>query len=251
MDKGRRLRGSRFEVPSFKPQPQTFKGSMNTSLARGSFRRGLRDTIPLVPPIAVFGVALGALAVQAGLSPSLTLLSSAIVLSGSAQVAMVGLLSQGVIPVLIATTGLGLRHLPMSATLSDLVGHAPWWRRLHLGWILVDETFGLTLNAEQRGEPDLVAFKTAADITLYSTWLISTAAGAWLGTEIDPSRWGMDVVFSLVFLALAASAIRTRGQWITAGLAGLTAPLAVMWLPEAWQVTVAALVAAAIGSRVR
>jgi predicted branched-subunit amino acid permease len=224
---------------------------MNTSFARSSFRRGLRDAIPLVPPIAVFGVAFGALAVQAGLSSWLALLSSAIVLFGSAQVAMVGLLSQGVIPVLIATTGLGLRHLPMSATLSDLVGQAPWWRRLHLGWILVDETFGLTLNAEQRGEPDLVAFKTAADLTLYSTWLASIATGAWLGAEIDPAGWGMDVVFSLVFLALAASPIRTRGQWITAGLAVLTAVLAVMWLPEAWQVTVAALVAAAIGSRIR
>lgn len=196
-------------------------------------------------------MAFGALAVQAGLSPWLALLSSAIVLSGSAQVAMVGLLSGGPAPVLIATTGLGLRHLPMSATLSDLVGHAPWWRRLHLAGVLVDETFGLTVNASLRGEPDLVAFKTAADLTLYSTWLASTAVGAWLVSGIDPARWGIDVIFPLVFLSLAAAAIRNRRQWITAGLAVISAVATVLWLPPAWQATVAALVAAAIGSRAR
>jgi predicted branched-subunit amino acid permease len=199
----------------------------------------------------VFGVAFGALAVQAGLSAWLTLLSSVIVLSGSAQVAMVGLLASGAVPVLIATAGLGLRHLPMSATLSELVGHAPWWRRLLLGWVLVDETFGLTVIAGRRGEPDLVAFKTGADVTLYSTWLTTTALGAFYGSRIDPAQWGMDVIFPLVFLALAATAIRNRRQGITAGLAILAAAVAVMWLPPAWQVTVAALVAAAIGSRFR
>jgi predicted branched-subunit amino acid permease len=194
-------------------------------------------------------MAFGALAVQAGLPPWLALLSSAIVLSGSAQVAMVGLLSGGAAPVLIATTGLGLRHLPMSATLSELIGHAPWWRRLQMAWVLVDETFGLTVNASQRGEPDLVAYKTAADLTLYATWLASTAVGAWLISGIDPARWGLDVVFPLVFLGLAAPAIRNRRQWITACIAVGSSIATVLWLPPAWQVTSAALVAAAIGSR--
>ncbi|HEY7565182.1 MAG TPA: AzlC family ABC transporter permease [Acidimicrobiia bacterium] len=202
-----------------------------------------------MPPLVVFGVAFGALAVQAGLSPWLTLLSSVIVLSGSAQVAMVGLLPAGPGAVLLATAGLGLRHVPMSAALSEMVGKAPWWRRLHLAWVLVDESFGLTLNASRRGEPDLVAYKTAADLTLYSTWLVTTAIGAWLGTSLDPNRLGMDVIFPLVFLALAAPLVHGRRQWITVGVAALAAVAAIVWLPPAWQVTGAALVGAAIGSR--
>jgi predicted branched-subunit amino acid permease len=197
----------------------------------------------------VFGVAFGALAVEAGLSPWLTLLCSVIVVSGSAQVAMVGLLPAGPGAVLLATTGLGVRHLPMSATLSELVAKAPWWRRLHLAFVLVDESFGLTLNASRRGEPDLVAFKSAADLTLYGNWLLSTAVGAWLGTNLDPARLGMEVIFPLVFLALAAALVRGRRQWITAGLATVAAVAAVITLPPAWQVTGAAVAAAAIGSR--
>lgn len=216
-----------------------------------SFRRGLRDTFPLVPPIAVFGAVFGALAVQAGLSPWLTMLTSLIVLSGAAQVAMVGLLASGAVPVLLATTGLALRHLPMSAALSGLIGNAPTLRRVQLAWVLVDETFGLTINAARDPSVDLVSFKSAADLTLYTTWLASTAVGAFLGADVDTSRLGIQVVFPLVFLGLAAPLLRNRRQWMTAGFASLASIAAVVVLPSEWRVTAAAIVAAVLGSRIK
>lgn len=215
-----------------------------------SFRRGLRDTVPLIPPLAVFGAVFGALAVQAGLSPGLTLLSSLIVLSGSAQVAMVGLLASGAAPVLLATTGLALRHLPMSAALSGLIGDAPLHRRVHLAWVLVDETFGLTINASRDPSVDLVSFKSGADLVLYVTWLTSTAVGAFLGADVDTSRLGIEVIFPLMFLGLAAPLLRNRRRWLTAGLAVISAVSAVLVVPSEWRVTAAAVVAAVIGSKV-
>jgi len=214
-----------------------------------SFRRGLRDTLPLAPPIAVFGVVFGALAIQAGLTPWLAFLCSLLVVSGSAQMAMVGLIGSGAGPVLLATTGLALRHLPMSATLSEMIGDTPLLRRLQLSWVLVDESYGLTVNAATRGEPDLVAFKTASDLTLYSTWLLSTVAGALLGAQLDTVAVDLGIVFPLVFLGLAASVVRTRTQWITAGLSVVAAVVAVSVLPVAWQISGAAIAAAAVGSR--
>ena len=216
-----------------------------------SFRRGLRDTLPLVPPIAVFGAVFGALAVQAGLSPWLTMLCSLIVVSGAAQVAMVGLLASGAGPVLLATTGLALRHLPMSAALSGLIGDAPTHRRVQLAWVLVDETFGLTVNAARDPSVDLVSFKSAADLITYTTWLSSTAVGAFLGADVDTSRLGIEIVFPLVFLGLAAPFLRNRRQWMTAGLALLAAVAAVVVLPSEWRVTAAAIVAAVLGSRIK
>jgi 4-azaleucine resistance transporter AzlC len=216
-----------------------------------SFRRGLRDTFPLVPPVAVFGAVFGALAVQAGLSPWLTMLSSLIVLSGAAQVAMAGLLASGAAPVLLATTGLALRHLPMSAALSGMIGDAPVHRRVQLAWVLVDESFGLTVNASRDPSVDLVSFKSAADLVLYVTWLTSTAVGAFLGADVNTSRLGIEVIFPLVFLGLAAPLLRNRRQWLTAGLAVIAAVLAVLVLPSEWRVTAAAIAAAVIGSRVK
>jgi predicted branched-subunit amino acid permease len=151
--------------------------------------------------------------------------------------------------VLLAVTGLALRHLPMSAALSGLIGDAPWYRRLHLAWVLVDESFGLTINASQDPSIDIVSYKTATDMTLVTTWLISTAIGANFGTDLDASRYGAEVIFPLVFLGLAAHLAHGRGKWVTAGLAAVAAVLGVVLLPAAWRVTGAALVAALIGSR--
>lgn len=216
-----------------------------------SFRRGLRDTFALIPPIAVFGAVFGALAVQAGLTPWLTMLTSLIVVSGAAQVAIVGLLASGAAPVLLATTGLALRHLPMSAALSNLLGPAPTHHRIRLAWVLVDETFGLTVNVARDPSVDLVSFKSAADLVVYVTWLGASAVGAFFGADVDTSLMGIEVVFPLVFLGLAAPLLRLRHPWITAAFAVVAAVATVVLLSSEWRVTAAAIVAAVIGSRIK
>jgi 4-azaleucine resistance transporter AzlC len=211
----------------------------------------LRDFAALAVPIAAFGLVFGVLAVQAGLAPWLAVLSSVIVLSGAAQFAMVGLLAAGPGAVLVATTGLALRHIPMSATMARLFADAPLHRRLHLAFVLVDESFGLTIKAADGGEPDLVSYKTAIDIGLFSTWVTATALGTALGTEIDPSRWGLEVWLPLLFLGLAAPLVKSWRDMVTALASAAAAVGAVLVLPAAWRVTAAAVIGALIGSTLR
>jgi predicted branched-subunit amino acid permease len=199
----------------------------------------------------MFGVAFGVLAVQAGLAPWLAVVSSLVIVSGAAQFALVGLLAGGPGPVLVATTGLALRHLPMSAKLADLVGERSLGTRVRLAWVLTDETFGLTLRASQTEVPDLVAYKYATDVMLYSAWVAGTAAGVFVGREFDPAALGIDVLFALLFLGLAAPLIRTRRDWLVAGLAVVAALLATLVLPDAWQITGAATAAALVGTAIR
>jgi 4-azaleucine resistance transporter AzlC len=219
--------------------------------AISSFRRGLRDGLVLTIPILAFGAVFGVVVVQAGFSSWLAVLSSVVILSGSAQFAMAGLLPAGPGAVLVSAAGLALRHVPMSASLSRAIGSQPWWRRMWLAWVLVDESYGLTMRAWGQGETDPARYKTAVDIVLYSSWVSSTALGAFLGTRLDPERYGLEVLFPLMFLGLAAPLVRNRRDWITAGLAVVTTVIAVALLPPAWRVTGAALVASMIGSRLR
>ena len=212
-----------------------------------SFRRGLRDSALIFAAVGSFGLFYGVLAVEAGLSGPLTVFSSLIVVSGAAQFAMVGLLATGVAPVLIAATGLGLRHLPMSATLSRLIGPRPLLTRLRMAFILVDETFGLTVRAAAAGVTDLVAYKTAADLMLYSSWMIGTTLGVVLGSAIDPVAVGIDVLFGLLFLGLAVPFVRTRRDWIVAGTAVVATLIAVEAIPAAWRLTTGAAAAAFVG----
>ena len=220
-------------------------------MANPSFRQGIRDSIFILLAVGAFGVAFGVLAVEAGLSIWVTVLASVIIVSGAAQFALVGLLATGAAPVLVATTGLALRHIPMSAKLAQIIGPQPLRTRLRMAWVLTDETFGLTLRVSATGVEDVVAYKTAADLMLYSGWVVGTALGAAVGSAIDPEQAGIDVLFPLLFLGLAAPLVRARRDWIVATAAVVAALVATYVLPSAWQVTVAATTAALAGVFVR
>lgn len=212
-----------------------------------SFRQGARDSALIIIAVAVFGVAYGVLAVGAGFPFWLAALSSVLIVSGAAQFAMIGLLPAGPIPVLVAVTGLGLRHIPMSASLAGLIGPQPLLTRLRLAFVLVDETFGLTVRAANSGVPDLVAYKTAADTMLYSAFVIGTIIGAGFGAAIDPEAMGIDVLFALLFLGLAAPMVKGRRNWVVAAAAVVASIGAALFLPAAWQITAAAVGASAVG----
>ena len=149
---------------------------------------------------------------------------------------------------LIATTGLALRHIPMSAKLSELIGPRPRAVRMALAWVLSDETFGLSVAAAERGEPNLVAYKAVVDAQLLAGWILGTIAGVVVGDRVDPSAWGAEVFFALLFIGLAAPLIRNRTDGLIVLLAIGAAFLAAEVLPSAWQITVAAVVAAGIGT---
>ena len=111
-------------------------------------------------------------------------------MSGAAQFAWVSLAGAGAGPVLVAVSGLALRHIPMSARVAGLVGPRPRRVRLALAWVLVDETFGLTVAAARRGEPDLVAYKAAVDLLLFSGWVAGTAVGRGPRRAVRPGGLG-------------------------------------------------------------
>jgi predicted branched-subunit amino acid permease len=213
-----------------------------------SFRRGLRDGLPIFVAVGSLGVAFGILALEAGFPGWIAVLASVVVVSGAAQFTLVGLAGAGVAPILIATTGLALRHVPMSARLAALIGPRPRTTRLAMAWVLVDETFGLTLAAADRGEEDLVAYKAAADILLYGGWVSGTVIGVVVGNRVDPSAWGAEVFFALLFVSLAAPLLRNRWDLLVAMAAMGAAFAAAEWLPSAWQITAAAAAAAALGT---
>jgi 4-azaleucine resistance transporter AzlC len=212
-----------------------------------SFRQGARDSALIIIAVGVFGIAYGVLAVAAGFPTWLAALSSMLIVSGAAQFAMIGLLPAGPVPVLLAATGLGLRHIPMSASLAGLIGPQPLGTRLRLAFVLVDETFGLTVRAANAGVTDLVAYKTAADAMLYSAFVLGTIIGALFGAAIDPEAMGIDVLFALLFLGLAAPMVNGRRDWLMAAAAVLASIVAAAFLPPAWQITSAAVAAAAVG----
>ncbi len=215
---------------------------------RSSFLRGLRDAAPIFVAVGAFGMVFGLLAAQLGGPPWLPFAMSAIVISGAAQFAMVALWGAGTLPILIAVLGLSLRHLPMAVRLSDLIGERTLLTRLGLSYVLTDETFGLALAASERDDVDLVAYKAAADLMLWVSWIGGTLLGAGAGATIDPGAIGADVLFAVLFLSLGVPLIRSRRDAGVAVAAAVCALIAIPLLPDAWEITGAAFTAAAVGT---
>lgn len=215
---------------------------------RSSFLRGLRDAIPIFIAVGTFGIVFGVVGAQLGGPSWLPLAMSVIVISGAAQFAMVALWGAGLVPILIAVIGLSLRHLPMAARFSEVIGPRPLRVRLGLSYVLTDETFGLALAAVEDPDTDIVAYRTAVDVMLWTSWVGGTLLGAWAGTSVDPAAIGADVLFAVLFLSLAIPFIRSRRDLGVAVTAAVCALVAIPVLPEAWEVTGAAFAAAAVGT---
>lgn len=209
------------------------------------------DALVLVPPIFALGTAYGALAIDAGLSSWLTIVTSVIVVSTAAQFTAISLLTAGWLPVLVACTGLAVRHVPMSATLGAILKHESPGVRAALSWVLVDESYGLTLNRLRDGEIDPVSYKAAADLVLYGSWLAATVTGVLIGPRLSPDTIGTEAILPLLYVTLVAGLAKGQavGRVVIAALAATVAAVAI--LPSAWQVSVAALCGAIAGGRGR
>jgi predicted branched-subunit amino acid permease len=164
---------------------------------------GLRVTMPLALPIAAVGVSFGLLAAPLlGAIPSIVM--SGVVWSSTAQFAALTILASGGGTALAAGAGLlaNTRFLPMGFAIAPSMAGGPL-RRLLQGALLLDTSF--VIGHRGGGQFDIGAIVWAAPVQ-YVSWIAGTIAGVAGATAIgDPSRWGIDVLFS-GFLSQPAAA---------------------------------------------
>ena len=205
------------------------------------FFTGCRDELPLQFGCIPFGLLYGIAAINAGISPWLAQMGSAIVFAGASQLVIVQMLTAGAAALPIGTTSsvINLRHLLYSASVAPYVRHLsrPW--RLLLAYLLTDEAYavailryqktvvnGLEPAAEPSDPPSAQDYRhwyfLGCGFTLWFFWQISSAIGIFFGTTIPP-EWDIDFAVPLTFIALLALLMRQQGATTTAVVAGLAA----------------------------
>lgn len=184
--------------------------------------------VPVVLAIGVFGVIYGA-AANGVIGPIPTVISSLIVFSGAAQFSMVGLLASGAssIAVLAVVATLALRHLPLGALLrSRLNGGLA--ARMGRAWFLIDETAGLAIaSGASAGRTLLVAGALS-----YLAWVAGTVLGV-MGADLGNMESLAEIVFPVLFVALAALTARRRQDVIRAFVAGVSSLVLLAVWPSA------------------
>jgi 4-azaleucine resistance transporter AzlC len=158
----------------------------------------------------IFGLSFGVLAVSAGASVLQSCAMSLLIFTGASQMSAVSVIATGGSPasafggaVLLAgrnaVYGLAMAPVLRGGSLPSRLLGAQW---------VIDETTAV-VSAETDPATRRTAFWISGAI-LYACWNLGTLLGALLGSSINPSDFGLDVAFPVMFTAMVASHLRTK-----------------------------------------
>lgn len=212
-------------------------------------REGLRAGLPTGVASGLVAISYGVLA-RPVLGAVPTVVSSVVIFAGSAQFAMLAVLSAGggAAAAVLAGVLLNLRFVPMGLALAPWV-HGSRLRRAATGWIMIDASWAM---AARRGGRFDVPLMLGASLANYPAWVGGTLIGVVAGSDIgNPRSLGLDALFPAFFLALLLEEIHgSRRRSVVALAGGLTA-LALTPVAPAGIPVLAAGTAALLGLRGR
>ncbi|WP_038071104.1 AzlC family ABC transporter permease [Thermus scotoductus] len=183
-------------------------------------KEGLRAAWPIALGYFPVAMAFGALGAQAGLGYLWIQLTSLLVFAGASQFALVGLLAQGVPPLLAASLGLllNLRHAFYGPALRPYLKGGPLE-----AFFLTDEVFALALRTLPGLSPEKRrGYFLGLGLGAYLSWNLGTALGA-LGAKglLAWPHLGEALAFALpaLFLLLALPHLRNPAALLAGGVA--------------------------------
>lgn len=189
-----------------------------------TIKTGITEALPLAIAIATYGFSYGVLATQANFNLVSTVAMSLLVFSGSVQMVSVAMLATGtpISSVLFTSVLLNMRNLLYGAALAEGLAPAKRRWRLLLSFGVSDEPFVLASARFKKYGPDPLYFGIITG-TFYFAWFISSYLGGFIGDQIDPLKWGLDLAFPLTFIALLIPALKGKPIIATALSAAIIA----------------------------
>ena len=174
------------------------------------FRLGAWQILPLMPGLFAFGLAFGTVAARKGFSLLDALMMSGTVYAGVAQLIVLETWPEKLtLPVIAATTAVaGLissRFLLIGASLRPWLGSQPASKIYPALFLLTEPNWLMSMRYRANGGSD-PAYFLGGGAVIYAIWMLSTAAGFWLGASIgDPHAYGLDLVMPAFFTAMLIS----------------------------------------------
>ena len=210
---------------------------------RADFLLGAWQMLPLLLGVIPFGLILGTLAADEGLSPLETALMSGLVFAGGSQFVAVGLWAHP-IPVLVivaSTVLVNLRHLLMGAAIAPHLSRFGPRKPYFALFFLADEIWAVALRRAASGGLT-PAFYVGQVVPFYLSWILWTAVGNLAGSFVaDPRRFGFDFAFAAVFLVILFGLWRGRHNILPVAASAAGALLAWKFLPGVWYIFIGGL----------
>ncbi|HZT99485.1 MAG TPA: AzlC family ABC transporter permease [Ktedonobacteraceae bacterium] len=215
--------------------------------------RGMRSIIPLALGGLPDGIVWGVLAHHAGLSLGEVLLMSGLVCAGSAQFLAikqwsVPLAAGAILPIIGTTLIVNLRYLLLGAALRPWFAHLRPTRTYLSLFFMSDENWALTMREFMEERRD-AAFLLGSGLLLFVSWVSATVIGKIVGMAIsDPMQWGLDFVFTAVFLTLLIGMWKGKSDLLPWVVAAIVAIGADRLLPGSWYILLGSLAGSLVGA---
>lgn len=173
-------------------------------------RRIVSASLMIGIAFVVFGASFGVLAVSSGASVAQACAMSLLVFTGASQMSAVSVIASG--GTMASAFGgavlLSGRNAVYGLAMSPLLRQSRVGPRLLGAHWVIDETTAL-VSAETDPSLRRATFWISAPI-LYASWNLGTLLGAVIGSSINPSDFGLDAAFPVMFTAMLAPHLRSQ-----------------------------------------
>ncbi len=211
--------------------------SRRVVFTRSGVWRGARDSLPLWLGMVPFGLVIGVLADARGLSFAETVLMSALVFAGAAQLLALELWTDPA-PVgaaIVAALVVNMRLAPMGAALAGWLDRLRGLRLWGTLATLVDHSFAMTVQEQRRGGRD-AGYLLGIGAGLWVSWVATTAVGHLAGSTVrlplgHPLYFASVGAFISILVGLWRGPKVDLAPWAVAGLAALAAHRAGLPVP--------------------
>jgi predicted branched-subunit amino acid permease len=201
--------------------------------------------------VGAYGVAFGAAAIANGFSVLQACLLSLLTFSGASQFAVVGVIGAGgsSISAIATASLLGTRNALYGVIMAPRL-RVKGLKRVLAAQITIDESTGVALGQEQRGDAAVQKGFWYTGIGVFVFWNLFTLAGA-LGAQAmgDIRSFGLDSAVPAAFLGLLWPRLISRSEKLLAITCAAFAVVMTPILPAGLPIIATAFIAIVIGVR--
>lgn len=220
------------------------------AFTRAGVRRGFVMGQPLAPGAALYGLVFGVLASERGLSAIEATLMSALVYSGSAQLAVLQgwTRSAAIVPLVATVLVVNARYVLYGAAIQPWLVRATRPQALSALFFMGDGNWALAMKEYHQGYRD-AGLMLGSGLAMFLPWVGGTLAGHLLARGVpNPAQFGLDFMLVAFAAALGISMWRGRSDGLPAVAAAVAAFGLYKLVPGAWYIVGGGLAAGLVGA---
>jgi len=213
-------------------------------------KSAFKSALPIIMGYIPIGISYGILALSTDLSPYLIVGMSIFVFAGSSQLIAVNMLTAQatVIPIIMTTFLVNLRHILMSATLSLHFKKTPSRLLPLIGFLITDESFAVGNTLLQDKKENRGLYFLVMGFSAYMGWVLSSLIGVLIGRYVINFKIPViDFVLPAMFIILLIMQIRDKMDIAVSIIAAVLSIIFFFICPGNWNIIIATVLAAVIG----